>query len=359
MSVDGATTAVVSEKNTLFDLRSIISADDLKQINIIQKTVSTVDRTDQTLNSNRPEIELLNSLQISRPRLFKFRDRSNQSRETAMNVEKSNQPVTDAKNPVGDIKTTSGSTRATVVHGEGTNQSAEKVKTTEADKYQYEYKDQLAAKQSNNTENRMVNPTGSEKSTQSFNTFKGNNQTVDDVNSSNQLNQKPADSQVQIKTSDLAASKGAGVDTMETAEKIIGQIKSKMAITPEHTRMTIDLKPKSLGKIRIDFKYEQENIKALIQVESSKVKLLLETELPRLKEELKIDSFKVEVNSNNFHQGADARNHRHLFSQFEDNQMPGYKDSKESEFANENKASDKAAGGYSGGTHTGMVNLLA
>jgi len=100
-----------------------------------------------------------------------------------------------------------------------------------------------------------------------------------------------------LQSENLSADEPKTARIAENVEKIIEQLKSKLVVNSKNTQMIIRLKPESLGRIRIDFKYDGETVKALFRVENLEVKYALDSELPKLKANWKIDDYKVEINS--------------------------------------------------------------
>jgi len=96
----------------------------------------------------------------------------------------------------------------------------------------------------------------------------------------------------------------------DTTENIINQIKSKMVVAHDNTRMTIQLKPESLGKILIDFKYNGHKLEVLFRVDNLDVKQALDLEMPKLKADWKIDDFRVAMNNSEQQPNLSENNQR-------------------------------------------------
>jgi flagellar hook-length control protein FliK len=79
-------------------------------------------------------------------------------------------------------------------------------------------------------------------------------------------------------------------------QRILNQIQSQLKTVNGNTQITIQLKPESLGKVKVEFKTEGDRLNATFRVDSPDVKRVLDAELPNLKNDWKIDNFRVETN---------------------------------------------------------------
>jgi hypothetical protein len=80
-------------------------------------------------------------------------------------------------------------------------------------------------------------------------------------------------------------------------QKIINQLRANLASVTSNTQLTIMLKPESLGRIKVDFKYNRNTVEATFRVDNPDVKRVLDAEMPRLKSEWNIDTIKVETST--------------------------------------------------------------
>jgi flagellar hook-length control protein FliK len=116
---------------------------------------------------------------------------------------------------------------------------------------------------------------------------------------------------------------GKANEMMTNIDNIAEQIRSRLQLAPGSSRMVIDLKPESLGKIKIDLNYEKNKVEAIFRVDNTEVKALLDAELPKLKSEMKLDSYRVEMNTNDLHHDLHAQHGRRGFRDFDDSPKPG------------------------------------
>jgi flagellar hook-length control protein FliK len=86
--------------------------------------------------------------------------------------------------------------------------------------------------------------------------------------------------------------------------KIFNQIKSQLQTANGNTQLTIQLKPESLGKIKVELKTEGDKLNATFRVDNPDVKRVLDAELPNLKHDWKIDNFRIETNMRNAEDGS-------------------------------------------------------
>lgn len=80
-------------------------------------------------------------------------------------------------------------------------------------------------------------------------------------------------------------------------QRILNQIQSQLKAVNGNTQLTIQLKPESLGKVKVELKTDGDKLNATFKVDSLDVKRVLDAELPNLKSDWKIDNFKVETNA--------------------------------------------------------------
>ena len=329
-----------TEKYLLFDLKSLIKAEDFDEIKIVQKAVSN----NKHINDGRSrssDIDLLNSIKFNNRTGINARDNSAlYDRMTELNKILS-QSATGSKGAFSFNLKDQALGRANYDNTKTeTNSGSDPDQTTEAS---YNYSDIKASE--------VVQ---TQKGVGSF-----SNRSINEVNSTQYLNLKSANPQINFKSQELLTGKNMSSDTWEMTEKIIGQIKSKFAVTPEHTRMTINLKPESLGKIKIDFEYEGEKIKALLQVDNIKVKSILDADLPRLKNELKIDSIKVEITLSDFKQNSNTPNQRSHFAKHENYPLHHHSEFNESDEAGKKINSEIAKSAKVNVYNGGIINLFA
>ncbi len=102
-------------------------------------------------------------------------------------------------------------------------------------------------------------------------------------------------------------------DNKELIESITNQVKAKISSGSAGTRLTVNLKPEYLGKIDIEFTFDKNKLEAIFRVEKNEIRAILDSELPKLKQEFKIDSYRVETNPQSFHDDSQAHNGRNQF----------------------------------------------
>lgn len=80
-------------------------------------------------------------------------------------------------------------------------------------------------------------------------------------------------------------------------QRILNQIQSQLKSLSGNTQLTIQLKPESLGKVKVELRTDGDKLNATFRVDSPDVKRVLDAELPNLKSDWKIDNFRVETNA--------------------------------------------------------------
>jgi flagellar hook-length control protein FliK len=105
--------------------------------------------------------------------------------------------------------------------------------------------------------------------------------------------------------------------------KIFNQIKSQLQLAGGNTQLTIQLKPESLGKVKVELKTEGDKLNAIFRVDNADVKRVLDAELPNLKHDWKIDSFRVETNARNAEDGSGAFGNKHNQARTSDGRSSG------------------------------------
>ena len=158
--------------------------------------------------------------------------------------------------------------------------------------------------------------------------------------------------------SDQISGRTPDINMIVQADKIIDQLRSRFLMTPLNSQLTIKLKPESLGRIKIDFKFEGDKIEALFRVQNPDVKAVLEAELPRLRHEWKIDSYKIQMDSNKLQNNSGTMHNRNGYARAHGNRrIPGYRNA---EFVNDGRISraDSVISGSAGAYAIGKINLL-
>lgn len=160
-------------------------------------------------------------------------------------------------------------------------------------------------------------------------------------------------------TSDFASEKlpvedGASARVVENIDKIISQLRSRLMVISGNTRMTIRLKPESLGRITISLSYDGNKIEALFRVENPEVKQILEAEMSRLKAELNIDNCKVETALREFDRDFEPSYNRHHHSKMTGVPPYHYLSSIDEDDSEEDNGNIR----YSGRYHCGRIDLL-
>jgi len=336
-----------TEKYILFDLKSLILSGDLDKIKIVHKTVIN-SQSNQDKSSANSDIDLLNNLRSNKTFTLTIKDNSILHNKIIEPNETPGQPVAEPKKAFGFSQKDQPLNQVNQAGTQDGNNS--KAEFDRAEKAAFDYSSTKAGE--------SVAKAG-EVAQISKGVGSSSNQTMNEINSVQQLNLKTSDTPIDFKNAESLPGKSLGSDNIEIAEKIIGQIKSKMTATPEYTRMTIDLKPESLGKIKLDFEYEGEKIKALLQVDNLKVKSILDADLPRLKSELKIDSIKVEITLNDFRQDGNAPNQRSHFAKYENNHLLHHPKFSEQDEIGGKISSEAARSAEKNVYHGGIINLLA
>jgi len=340
LASDSIPVADSTEEYVLFDLKSLIQAEDMDKIKIVHKTVVS-DRSNQGKNSAGLDIDLLNNLRFNKIQTINIKD---------------NSPLNNKMIELNDLLDQS------VIDPKKAFSFSQKDQSLSQAKHAGEQAGNNPKSEPDQTEKAAINYSGA-KSTEIAQNPKSTgsslNQSLSEVNSVQQGSIKTSDTPVDFKNAELLTGKNITGDNLEIIEKIIGQIKSKFVTAPEYTRMTIDLKPENLGKIKLDFEYEGEKIKALLQVDNLKVKLILDADLPRLKSELKIDSIKVEIALNDFKQGNNTSYQRSHFAKYENNHPPRYSEFNEPDEIDGKIKSGMVQSAKANVYHGGIVNLLA
>lgn len=148
------------------------------------------------------------------------------------------------------------------------------------------------------------------------------------------------------------------ISMIELADKIIDQLRGRFMMTPLNSQLSIRLKPESLGQIKIDLKYEGDKIEALFRVQNPDVKAILEAEMPRLRHEWKIDSYKIEMESHKSEDNSSTMHNRNGYSRTPANRRPaGYVEDGLSGELSLDKINGAPAGN-AGAYRIGKINLL-
>lgn len=158
--------------------------------------------------------------------------------------------------------------------------------------------------------------------------------------------------------SDQISGRTPDINMIVQADKIIDQLRSRFLMTPLNSQLTIKLKPESLGRIKIDFRFEGDKIEALFRVQNPDVKTVLEAEMPRLRHQWKIDSYKIEMDSNKLQNNSSTMHNRNGYARAHGNRrLPGYRNT---EFVNDGRIgrADSAISGSAGAYAIGKINLL-
>jgi flagellar hook-length control protein FliK len=93
--------------------------------------------------------------------------------------------------------------------------------------------------------------------------------------------------------------------------KVLNQIRSQLLSVAGNTQLTIQLKPENLGKVKVELKLEGNKLNATFKVDNPDVKRVLDAELPNLKNDWKIDSFRVETNIRHNEDGSNSYAYKH------------------------------------------------
>jgi flagellar hook-length control protein FliK len=122
--------------------------------------------------------------------------------------------------------------------------------------------------------------------------------------------------------------------------------------------MVIDLKPESLGKIKIDLNYNKDKIEAVFRVDNTEVKAVLDAELPKLRSEMKLDSYRVEMNTNDLNNGLQAQYDRRAFRDAEQSNRSGKNATNEIDKINSVPIDNKPKTNRSVNSRGGAVDLV-
>lgn len=179
-----------------------------------------------------------------------------------------------------------------------------------------------------------------------------------EINATHTTSAKDVSSSVESKADILTAN-----DNSELIENITGQLRSRLTVTNNGTRLTIDLKPEYLGKINIDFTLDKNKLEAVFRVDNGDVKAILDSELPKLKHEFKIDSYRVETNTENYRDDSSGQNARNMFDRMAEDESRYRSSGKISEeLANKteiNETTNKITNARTNYGHGGSIDLLA
>jgi hypothetical protein len=155
----------------------------------------------------------------------------------------------------------------------------------------------------------------------------------------------------------LPMENGMSGRVVENIDKIINQLRSRLAVISGNTQMTIRLKPESLGRITVRLSYDGNKIEALFRVENPEVRQILEAEMSRLKAELNIDNCKVESALREFNQGFNRSFNRRYRSRMPG--VPAYRYLSTCDSAGEcNNLEDKGGLEYLAKYHSGRIDLF-
>jgi flagellar hook-length control protein FliK len=328
-------------KYILFDLKSLIAAGDFDDIKVVYKTITNTSQSDRQAGFSSPEIDLLNSIRFNNKSAFIIKDNSIFPGKINKIDGVLDRSAIGPKEKFNFNQNNNSLHQENRIDVKAENKPDAKIDQTEKTAFDYS-----SAKASEIVQ--TAKDAGS-----------SSNRSINETNLVQQLNLRTSDTPVYVKSAEPLPGKSTAGDNLDRAEKIIGQIKSKFETAPEYTRMTINLKPESLGKIKLDFEYEGEKIKALLQVDNSKVKSILDADLPRLKHELKIDSIKVEIALSDFRQNSNQPNQRSHFANHDSHHLPRYSKFNEPDEIEGKINSELMKPAKVNVYHGGIINLLA
>jgi len=274
------------QNRIIVDLKAIVSKEDSSPVNIIRK-IADVENLAKGLNSTSEDYKYnhrsINKEVLDYQLLRELKINNHSFIRTSTMPETKNNLVTVA----AQVKP-----------------SEEKEIKNEKNK-QAKYSE-IQSKQNHNIKTEPVVETGKGNNTMPFNVDNSIKQQT-----SISTDSIPVDSLSEEVKSDIQS---AIIKSQEKIDAIVNQLKSKLIVNPENTQVTIKLRPESLGKIRIDFNYQNEKVQAVFRVDNPEVKYILDLEMPKLKAEWKIDDYKVELN--NLNNDSNSPNH-HLSRQAE------------------------------------------
>jgi len=324
-------------KSVIFDLRALLSKNDSDNINVIQKTTNGDIQGIDTERVNISEKGSLNN-NISEPKAgYKF------------NLK----PITEKIGPISDQPEFSLRTISESDNKDALFRLSAQIKSARSNDENSSKKANEKSKELQLSNNKIVTDTKA-----SIELGKGTK--LSSINDDSVFKHQPG-IKTQILSTDVKVenpifNEPITSKTAENVEKIIDQLKSKLVINSKNTQIVIKLKPESLGRITINLKYEGEKINALFRVENPEVKFALDSEMPKLKANWKIDDFRVEINNFENNSGP-FNNNRHHFNRTEHDHLNRSLLSNNELSGNEPNANNKISN--SANLYGGAIDLIA
>ena len=271
-----------AEKSVIFDLKSLLKAKDVESVSVVNKTVIASAHNDTRAVAENPNFNYLISQSLTRKQ--SIRPLGDMPEIKTSNLENS------FANQAEFVKSTEQNNQA-VRHNSESSDNGKDTKAASKDNANTQTSD-VRTPANTGQSSTMEKPIAGQASTR----LAGG----EEISAIQHADLK-APAAIDSRNSEMMFIRTGGEGNIDMVESLVEQLKSQLTSNSHGTRMIIDLKPESLGKIRIDFKYHGDKVEALFKVDHSDIKMLLDSELNKLKNDFRIDSYKVEVNSQPSH----------------------------------------------------------
>jgi hypothetical protein len=300
-STGSSSKAIESEKYLLFDLKTLLNADDVDNIKVIIKSAA--------VNNVKADEIKSESKQNTIADFFANRNNNINIRSIALTPATQSGIASDLNAPLLDDIVT-------------------------------KFRNSAAVKQSTDDNKASSTHNNNKAESSAINNQATNTQELNSITKADNLVSRPGEQNVEfnnqttgnLTTHTVAKSANGNIpatdmtranELMANIDNITEQIRSRLQLAPGSSRMVIDLKPESLGKIKIDLNYQKDKVEAIFRVDNTEIKALLDAELPKLKSEMKLDSYRVEMNANDLHHDLHAQHGRRDLRDFNEYPKPG------------------------------------
>lgn len=319
-----------SGKFFIFNLNSLLSHDGSEKINVVQKTLSDNPQAYTSIKNQLPylpETRFLTNINHEIKSITINHTASTAANESSVINQKQEMPSSASNSPPENAKSSSQENAVKQTLQEHLTVKDDNLKNINELGFKSKNNQQVSSYDKDKT-NRLVSGNNDTKNQHEVKTSAASEQSLSSdkapIQSSQASNMQTQSSQIQdiqhqvsqiqsaqrsIVQSEIPATENhIAAKHADAAENIINQLKSRMIVARENTRMTIQLKPESLGKILIDFKYDGHKLEVLFRVENLDVKQALDLEMPKLKADWKIDDFRVVLNNSEQQPDLNAKN---------------------------------------------------
>jgi flagellar hook-length control protein FliK len=149
---------------------------------------------------------------------------------------------------------------------------------------------------------------------------------------------------------------GRQAEFLESA-KIVSQVKAQFLSMAGNTEMTIKLKPENLGRVKVNLRLNDNKLEAVFRVDNPEVKRVLDAELPRLRVDWKLDSYRVETGLRDALSDSGSFDEHHGQARTSNSNIGRQLASDDSTNSAKNKSKDFDTNKF--GNHNRLIDLMA